>query len=198
MQMAGPDIVLFVVGALLFGGATYAIVSSDGDLGGAGSPVGAFRVTYRPAMVEVGQEALATMRSGSAEFTVNESNVLRVLVTVECADPASVTPAPFQVQVTASGPNGLTGDGSGACGSPITVEIQTGEALPGDTTAPGATEGEARTNLPDATNATANGAWSVTVSGSRGSAPALPVGDPSGSVTLAVEVAEPSFAPIQR
>lgn len=200
MQMAGPDIVLFVVGALLFGGATYAIVSSDGGLGGAGSALGVFTVTYAPSLIEVGSEQAPTLRSATADFDVNETNVLRVLVTVECSDTGpQLDVVPFSLQVRVEGPNGLNADAPGGCTSPTIVEVPVAQ-LPGSTTAPGATEAQARANLAPATNGTANGGWTVTVSGSRsGQQPVgVPVVDPAGTITLSVEVAEPSFAPVQR
>lgn len=200
MQMAGPDIVLFVVGALLFGGATYAIVSSEGDLGGAGSALGVFTVTYAPSMVEVGSAEAASLRAATAEFDLNETNVLRVLVLVQCTDTGpTLDTVPFQLQIRVEGPNGLVGEGSGSCTQDPAVEIPIA-TLPASTTAPGATEAEARSGLPPATEPTAVGTWTVTVTGSRAQQQAvpLPVVDPAGTITLTAEIAEPSFAPVQR
>lgn len=197
--MAGPDIVLFVVGAVLFGGATYAIVNTEGGLTGAGSALGAFNVAWSSQLVEIGSEPLGTMRSGDATFDVNATDVTSVVVTVECADVTAVSPVPFNVEVALAGPGGLVGDGSGTCGTPIVVEVPTGFALPTENgVVAGGTETEARANLAQAGDRSAAGPWTVTISGSRGQAPALPVGDPSGTVTLEVEVAAATLTPIQR
>lgn len=199
MRMAGPDIVLFVIGALLFGGATYAIVSQPGGLGGAGSALGAFNVAWSPELVEVGSEPVANMRAGEVSFDVTRTDVSAVVVTVDCADATPVSPVPFNVQVAIAGPNGLANEGSGACGQPIVIEVPTGFELPTeDGVVAGRTEAEARANLEERGNTNATGAWTVTVSGSRGQAPTLPVGDPSGTVTLEVEVAKATLTPIQR
>lgn len=199
MRMAGPDIVLFVIGALLFGGATYAIVSQPGGLGGAGSALGAFNVAWSPELVELESEPVANLRSGEVAFNVTRTDVSAIVVTLECSDAAPVSPVPFNVQVSVAGPHGLAKEGSGSCGQPIVIEVPTGFALPTEKgVVAGSTEAEARANLAADGNTTATGTWTVTVSGSRGQTPTLPVGDPSGSVTLAVEVAKATLTPIQR
>lgn len=200
MRMAGPDVVLFVVGALLFGGATYAIIASDGGLGGT-SAAGVFDVTFAASEVAIDEVAVGSMRAGTADFQVNQTNVGAIIVTIACADQAGAV-APFNLQVQVSGPNGLTGEGSGACGQDATIEIPVSESPPA-IAVPGSTEDEARANLPALDNATrAAGAWSVTVSGGRSAGPAsalpVPVGDPSGTITLTASVWEPTFTPVQR
>lgn len=199
MRMAGPDIVLFVVGAVLFGGATYAIVAMDGDVGST-SAIGVFNVDWAPETVEIGELDVANMRSASETFEVNQTRILGVVVTVGCNDPAGATPLTFSVQVTVEGPGGITGEGSGACGSDIVVEIPDLGELPEPTNVAGSTSGEARENLGEGDPSPAAGTWTVGVSGARqaGAPVGLPVGDPTGSITFAVEVAAPQFTPVQR
>lgn len=199
MQMAGPDIVLFVVGALLFGGATYAIVTSD-DLGGSTSALGVFQVSYTSSLVELGQETPASLRSATATFDVTQANVSALTLTISCTGATAGGPVPFNLQVTVEGPGGITTDGTGTCASGVTIDIPVA-AMPPATSVAGTTEAEANDNLALAENATAaQGAWTVTVSGSRQGTGALPVpvGDPGGTIVLAAEVWTPQFSPIQR
>lgn len=201
MRMAGPDIVLFVVGAALFGGATYAIVNMGGGLGSAGSALGQFTVQYDAAAVEVGSEPAPSLRSATATFDVNESDVVSIVVDVACTGATGdVGPVSFNLAVSVEGPNGLTGQGTGTCGGGASVQIEVA-ALPGDTSAPGSTEDDARANLAAGPNATRGaGEWTVTVSGNRGtpSPVPLPAGDPGGTITLTANVARPRFTPLQK
>lgn len=196
MRMAGPDIVLFVVGALLFGGAAFAIANTPGGLSDASSPLGLFQVSWAGQETEVGSEDVASVRSASATFTVEATGVASVIVRVACADPAP-GPAAFTVQVDVAGPNGLTGQGSGTCGGDIVVPVEV-EPAPADTTVRGTTESEARAALPEPANATAaQGEWTVSVSGGRGGgALPVPVGDPSGTISLAVETYVARLTPV--
>lgn len=198
MRIAGPDIVLFVVGAVLFAGATYAIVATDGS-GGAGSALGVFTVTFAPEIEEVGSEDVASMRAASLEFDVNASRVLSVIVLVSCQEAAPV-PVPFAIQVDVAGPNGLTGTGSGNCGTDITVIVDVGESAPERTTVAGSNEAEARANLDAGDASAASGTWTVDISGARAQQSPLPVPvvEPGGSVTLSVETYAPTFSPVQR
>lgn len=194
MRMAGPDIVLFVVGALLFGGATYAIVSTDG-LGGSASALGVFQVTYSARTIEIGTIDVASMRSATEDFEVDEPGVTKVVVDVTCTDPL---PVAFSISVAVKGPNGQTGEGAGSCTVPVEIEFPIA-TIPADTTVAASTEDEARANLAGPENNTANGLWTVTVSGTRGQQPVpIPVADPAGTIALSVEVAQPRFSPVQR
>lgn len=197
MRMAGPDIVLFVVGALLFGGATYAIVS-EGALGTTGSAAGVFNVAYETETVELDSLAVADYRSATLEFDVAQGNVSKLVVTLGCTDPVSAA-VPFTIQATLTGPGGLMGEGSGACGTAIVIEVPVADA-PTAATVLGSTEDEARENLPEADNATAaQGAWTLEISGGRqGAPPILPVGNPGGTAVVSAEVWTPTFTPVVR
>lgn len=200
MGMAGPDIVLFVVGAVLFGGATYAIVALDGDVGST-SALGVFQVTYGAELTEIGAEDVASLRSATATFDLNLSAPLRAIVTVSCADgPGQIGAVPFTLQVAVEGPNGQTGEGNGQCGEDVLVEVPLGE-MPPATSVSGRTEEEARANLPRSDGAdAASGTWTVTVTGARASQQpvGLPVVDPAGTITFSVEEAAAQLAPVQR
>lgn len=199
MRMAGPDIVLFVVGALLFGGAAYAIATTDGGLGGNASALGIYNVDYSAKAVEVGEESVADMRTATATFDVNATAVGRVMVTIACSDPANAV-VPFSLQVQVEGPNGLKSDPvSGSCSSETVIEVPVSAAPPA-TSVRGSTPEEAAGNLaPTADASLAVGEWKVTVSGGRSGAPVgVPAGNPSGSITLSLEQWEPRLTPVQR
>jgi len=203
MRMAGPDIVLFVAGAVLFGGATFAIISLD-DAGGDTSALGVFQVSFRATDQELTRES-ANMRSSTVDVQVNEGlsrRLVSLTVTVACDDPAGAA-VPFAVQLRVEGPNGQSADGSGSCGGGIDVVVPVAD-LPAATVAPGSTEADARTYVDENVGASGNataavGTWTVTVSGGRSGAPVgLPVGDPNGTVAVTAQVWEPQFAAVQR
>lgn len=202
MRMAAPDIVLLVVGALLFGGATFAIAKQPGGLTGATSAAGFFDVTYSLSEAEIGSEAVSNFRTGSVTFDVTQQNVTRLTFAVTCTDPAGAT-IPYNLQLTLTPPAGIPVPKpvSGACGNGITIEIPITDA-PSGATARGSTQIEATANLAPAANSTrAVGAWTVDYSGARRGGPAtlpLPAGDPEGSISVTAETWAPRFAPVQR
>jgi hypothetical protein len=199
--MAGPDIVLFVVGALLFSGATAAIVTRDGGvgaLGGAGSASGVFNVAYATRVIEGEGADVGSFASHTAEFDVNNTAVSKVILVIECSDPVPAG-VPYGIHVEVTAPNGIAVDPVDVnCGN-VEIPIDVTE-VPADTSVQGRTEDEARANLPQDANATkAVGAWTVTITGSRGPSPLpLPAGTPNGRIALNVEAWEPSFAPVQK
>lgn len=200
MRMNGPDIVLFAVGALLLGGASFAIATMDGGFSGSGSALGVFTVTWDERTVEVGSANVASMRSATETFDVEATHLAALVVRVECQDAAGALPVAFQLEVTVQGPDGLAGEGSGSCAAGATVEIEVNPA-PADTAVRGSTDAEAREALLEGSaNATRGaGAWTVTVSGSRGSAPgAIPVGDPAGAIILEARTHEPRLTPVPK
>lgn len=204
MRMAGPDIVLFVVGAVLFGGATYAITQQPGGLTGVTSAAGVFDVTFQTSEAEIGNEAVASFRSGNVAFEVDEGNVTRLTFAVVCNDPAGAA-VPFSISLTLTPPAGIPAPDpvNGNCGSDISIEIDVAPA-PTAASVPGSTEDEARRNLATFPNATrAVGTWTVDFTGARqGGGTPLPIpgvaGDPGGSITLTAETWQPRFAPVQR
>ena len=205
MRLAGPDVVLFLVGALLFSGATAAIVTREGGvgaLGGGGSALGVYTVTYNTEESAVGEAAaVASFASGEASFVVNSTDVSRVIVVVDCNDPVP-GPAAFTLTMEVTPPEGsnITVEPQQvACGD-VEVPIDVAE-VPSDTAVRGSTPDEARQNLsPDANATKAQGTWTVRVTGSRGAAPTLPVpgSAPSGTLALKVETWEPAFTPVQK
>ena len=203
MRMAGPDVVLFVVGALLFGGATAAIVTSEGGLGaitGGGSPTGVYTVTFATRTVDGEPADLPSFTSGEATFNVNNTRVSTVTVVVTCSDPVPAG-STFSFTVAVAGPNGIAAEpATGRCGQPLEVPVEVA-AVPATTTVQANTEAEAIQAVADDANATrAVGTWTVTVTGSRGAPALLPGGatDPRGSVLLRVETWEPNPAPVAK
>ena len=203
MRMAGPDVVLFLVGLLLFSGATAAIVAREGGVDaftGSGSASGIYNVAYATRVIEGEESAVPSWASATVDFDVNNTQVSRVILVVECADNVPVAAAPYTLTIEVSAPNNLTVE-------PITVPCGSTEvpidvtSVPAATSVQGRTEEEAAGNLGQDANATkAVGTWTFTVTGSRGSAPsALPVPAPSnGRLALNVEAWEPSFTPVQK
>lgn len=201
MRVAGPDIVLFAVGALLFAGAATAIVTSEDGLAaitGTTSPSGAFTVTYGTTTVDGETADVADMTSADVSFTVNNTRVSTVTVVVECADNVP-GPAAFRITVAVAGPNGIASDPvSGACGAPVEVPVEVAP-VPEATTIEARTEEDARESLQDGPNATrAVGDWTVTITGTRGTPVGLPTGNPGGSVTMRVETWAPAFSPVAK
>lgn len=188
MRMAGPDIVLFAVGALLFGGAVYALALQGGFAalsGGANAAL--YDVTFTAKTIEAGKQAVSDYTSAKATFNVNESNVTKVTIRIACADPVPAGNT-FNLQIRVEAPNGLTvPPKTGACGTTIEIPIKLA-TLPGKLAATGATPDEAIQNLPADANATrAKGAWTITVNGGRGTPVAIPAGNPSGNIILNVD-----------
>lgn len=196
MKMAGPDIILFVVGFLLFAGAGYGLVATGDGLGGGGqtSVLGVFQVSYVPQTVEVGSANVGDLANAETTFTVDEIDVTKVLVTVTCTGPAASLP--YTISVNVAGPNGLAGQKSGACGTAVEVPVT---SLPADAAVQGRNEDEAHANLgehPDMEKA--KGEWTVTVTGSRSTAIGLPAPGPAGTISMSLEKWEHRFTPVQR
>lgn len=206
MRMAGPDIVLFVVGALLFSGATAAIVTREGGIGAlgeGGSALGIYNVAYSTEESAVGEAASVSFGSGEASFDVTSADVSKVVLVVECSDSVP-GPAGYTVTVEVTPPAGsnLTYEPqSVSCGS-AEVPFDVADVPPGGTVR-GGTPDEARANVGADANATkAMGKWTFKVTGARnGPAAPLPLPAqtvPSGSLALKVETWEPTLTPVQK
>lgn len=195
MKLAGPDLILLVVGFLLFAGAGYGLIATGTDVGGNASALGIFRVDYETETVELDPQSVPDL-GGTHEvtFEVDAVDVTKVTVTVGCGGPqASV---PYTLVVSVAGPNGLAGENNGGCGTSVEVPVS---AVPASTSVPGDNEDEAHENLGEHPNATlAQGTWTVTISGSYNGASVLPVPGPSGTVGMTVDRWMHSFTPVQR
>lgn len=207
MRITGPDVALFVVGLLLFSGATLALYQQGGfsAVTQPGSALNIFNVRYTTSQAALEPVAVQNMRTASAAFDVNQTDVARVFVRVQCNPDQAAAAAPFAVAIDVAGPNGLTGQGGGNCsGNAIEIPINV-TAVPAGGAVEGGTQEEARANLPRDANATrAQGTWTITIAGSRsapggvGPIPQDPTPAPGGSVTLAVERWTAELAPVQR
>jgi hypothetical protein len=191
MRMAGPDILLFIVGALLLSGATYAIIQQGGvsALSGGGGAVGAFTVTFPTKSVDAGKAPVADFGSSTVTLPIKQGNVTKLTLTVQCSD--QVPGGTFQFTVQVAAPNGLKVDPkNGVCGTDLKIDVPVATAPP--TTAAASNDPSA---LPTDANATrAVGDWKLTIQGSRGGVvPGLPAGNPSGNVLASAEVWEPKF-----
>lgn len=196
MGMAGPDIVLFVVGFVLFAGAGYALVA-QGDLGGGGSPTGAYSVLFPLSKVEAGKANVPDFGTSSVTVPVTLTNVSKVTVTFACNDvvPASGT---FTVQVNIEPPNGLEKVTKGAtCSGKMEFDVPVA-SVPPPTAVAGRDKNAAAATLGSDANATrAAGDWKISVSGARGGTPVgLPAGNPSGTVTLVASQWAPELTPV--
>lgn len=205
MRMAGPDIVLFVAGALLFGGASFAIVQQGGlgALGEEASALGVFDVTFETRRAEIETQQVASFRSDELTFELNATNVATAFIVVECTDTQVGSASPFSIEVTVTPAGNATGATStGNCGTPIEIAIPVTE-VPDATRVSGTTETEARANYVADANATAaQGTWTVTLSGARSSPTGplpgqVPAPAPGGSVRFEVEQWEPRFSAVQ-
>lgn len=200
MRMAGPDIVLFVVGLLLFGGAGYAIIASDGGLSATGSASGVFNVAFTTSEAEIATEGVGSFRDASIPFTIEELNVSLVTFTIDCQDPAAGA-VPFQLTITVTSPNGTASDPeTTACASGIVIDFPVA-TVPPPTVASGNSEAAADEDLAErATSSAAVGEWTLTITGDRSGAPVLPVpvAEPTGSATLTVQKWEPEFTAVPR
>lgn len=203
MRMAGPDIVLFVVGALLFGGALTAIVVTQGPeaFTGTASASGAFTVSYPLAMKELAKKAVSPS-NGKADFDVNGSNVASIHVKLTCSD--SVPGDTFALTLTITGPQGQKATKSASCGAGVDLPVKVQDP-PANTTVAGSTDEAAKANLPANPNATAGvGKWTVAVTGSRNAGPAgaLPVpiaqADPTAQVSFMVETFAAKLDPVAK
>lgn len=206
MRMAAPDIVLFVVGALLFSGASFAIYQQGGDLTEQSSALGLFNVAYEGARTDLETADVASFRSVEQTFEVNATEVGTVFVVIDCNDqaPGGVAAFTLQIEITPPPASNLTPTtNTGNCAPGMEFPIAISEK-PANTRADGDSESEARADLEPTPNATkAQGTWTITISGARSSpAGGLPLPQdptaPGGSITLAAEVWEPRFTPVQR
>jgi hypothetical protein len=195
MGMAGPDIVLFVAGLLLFAGAGYALVA-QGGLDGGTSATGTYSVLYPLGKVEVGKENVADFGSATKTFPVNLTNVSKMTISIVCAD--TVPGGTFNLQIGVDAPGGIEVDPkAGACGSKIDIDVPIAD-VPASGLATGADRDAAARSLGMDANATrAVGEWKVTVNGARGGAlPGLPAGNPSGSIVLTAQQWTPELTPV--
>lgn len=198
MRIAGPDVVLFVIGLLLFSGSVYGLVAT-GAFEGDTSALGAYSLSWSEETEETTLTEFATENSAPFNFTINENGVLAVTVVVACQHAATTPPGvTTSVDVTLTGPNGLNGTGAGECGSPVTIDIPVDE-LPAS--------GSAHADSPEAAVAEvtadvgkdALGEWSGEATfASSGSGTAVPgLVEWSGDVTLELTKAKGAATPME-
>lgn len=194
-RMDAPQLVLLVTGALLVGGGTTGLVLYGGE-----ATATLYAVTFLTTTQDLPLEAPDwTGAGGSFAFRVTRSNVTSVDVTTTCTDANPLGgQVPVAVTVTVTGPNGLTGEESGNCGSEISVPVAVA-TMPASTTSKGTSPDDAVRALPASfasTNAT--GDWTVEVVAARsGQGGILPgeAGVASGTVSVAVTGYEAVAAP---
>lgn len=192
--MDAPALVLLLTGALLMAGGTTGLVLYGGE--GAAT---LYAVTFATTTQDLPLDAPDwTGQGGSFAFRVTRMNVTEVTVTTTCSDSNPLGgQVPVAVTVSVTGPNGLTGEGSGNCGADIAVPVTTG-AVPAATTAQGTSPEEAVRGLPPSfASANATGDWSVEVAAARAQGGVLPgqAGVASGTVSVAVTGYEARAAP---
>lgn len=194
MGMAGPDIVLFVVGFVLFAGAGYALVATGGV--GDGSPTNVYSVLFPLSQVEAGKESVADFGSFSKAVPVDAANVSKMVVTLACTD--TVPGGTFTLQVRIEPPNGLEPVTKGAaCGSKVEIDVPVAEVPPSTAVSGSDRDAAAATLGSDASATRAVGEWKIAVSGARGGAlPGLPAGNPSGTITLVAHQWAPELTPV--
>jgi hypothetical protein len=198
MGMAGPDIVLFVVGFLLVAGAGYALVAQGGLEDGGGSPTNTYSVLFPLSKVEAGKANVPDFASASLTIPVTTTNVTKMTVTLACND--AVPGGTFNLQVEIEPPNGIEPVTKGAtCDGSVEIDVPVAE-VPPPTAAAGADRATAAATVgqsPDAAKAV--GDWKITIGGARGGSGGLPIqppGSPSGSVTLNAQQWAPELTPV--
>lgn len=201
MKLVGADIVLLVVGVVLFATAGTALVQGGylaANGGGAASPTGAYNVAYSTSELKLAAQTVADMTSADLATKVTTANVTKAVVRVDCSDSVPAGGPAFTLTVTVTAPNGLKADPvTKPCG---TIEIDVAVApVPPPGTVQGGTPKEAAKNLgASADAAKAEGDWKVHVAGFRGTAGALPVVHPSGSMSLSVLVWRATVAAVPK
>jgi hypothetical protein len=194
MRFAGPDVVLFIVGALLLSGSVYGIYAIGGLEGGGGA--GAYQVEWSESTSETIVASFNGDDSVPFAFDVNATSALLVTVTVDCAHAAAL---PGQIAagitVTVEGPAG-SGEGSGTCGSPVTVEIPIAEK-PAEMVLEGDSQRDAERRALARLGGEAVGEWtgSVTFSTAGGGLGGT-VTPHSGDVNVALTKAVPKASPV--
>lgn len=187
MRMAGPDVVLFIVGALLFGGALTAIIVTQGPgaFSGTAGGAGAFTVSWPTTTKDLAKVQVADFSAASASFKVDQTNVGNVTVKVNCQDSPVGGAASFALTVKVEGPSGIAPVTKNAnCGDRIEIPVHVQNAPP-------ATAVANSDDVP-AASTVGQGDWKVTVSGQR-PAPGgvgLPLPgqtNPGGDIGLTVE-----------
>lgn len=200
MRIIVADVVILVVGLLLFASAGTALYVR-GDLSTATtSPIGLYNVVVSESTKEIDTQSVSSMQSASPRFRVGDGNVTVVLVEVTCTDNQVGAASPFTYGVTVTGPQNLRGSsGPGRpCSGIQRIEVPVA-AAPSTTSAQGGSPGEAEQSLMSSANRTrAQGDWTVTISGSRSNAGPLPVPAPQGSVTLSVTQWRAALTPVSR
>lgn len=189
MRVAGPDILLFAVGLLLFSGASYALVVTGG-LGG--SATGVYDVTYPVASTDLDPQPIANYASATATFTVNQSGVSKVTIKIACTDPVPAG-GTFQLQIQVEPPaaSGLTVEPLARnCGGVIEIPVEVADP-PESGTVQAASPEEAleKASTADANATKAMGDWKVTVNGRRGPGQipvGVPAGNPAGSIAMTI------------
>ncbi len=199
MRLAGADVVLFIVGAVLFTGSVYGLAREGAFGGGATSVYGLFNVGYASAEETLDATTFDTQPTVDVAFEVNGTGVQSVTLRIECAHATNIGPASTTISVDVAGPNGLAGSGSGACGGAFDVPVEVFPAPKGGTIE-AANEAEARARASARLNANATGDWTATLSFSS-QASAIPVTPIqwSGSVTpVLTRVSVATVAPVQK
>lgn len=186
MRIAGPDVVLFVVGLVLFSGAGYALVETGG-LGA--SATGIYDVRYASADVELASGTIASYQSASVPFTLDRVGLASLTIALTCTDTVPGGTYNYQVQVEPPAGSNVTVDPvGGACNGERLIEVPL-------STPPNATATLQADSLDEAnaraaqweTDTSYRGEWTVTIAGARGGAgpiPGLPAAPPAGSLVV--------------
>lgn len=197
MRMVGPDIVLFVVGALLFSGATYGLVQYSG--GAEDSNLGLYLVTWQQgeSTADVGRYA----EGQAAQMfmaNVTGTNLVKLIFTFQCADPSAAKGAnPFRYSVTFGDlPEGLAKPddvSTQACDSSVEREVVINTTAPAEQQIQSADGETAKADAAKLGNATGSGEYHLTVNGARTQAVPGPIGGTAGGASVTVTVRVVSY-----
>lgn len=198
MRMFGPDLVLFVVGALMLGGATYGlIVTPPAGSAGGDSNLGLYKVSWKEATNESdGGRFTEGGAAIDATTNVTGTNLGKIIFSLDCKDPSPAASAQpfrysFEVHMVPEGvtkPEAQTGI---ACGKVTEIEVPI-QAKPADTQISSGTLERAKTDAANLGNATGSGDYHFKLSGARGQS--IPVGALAGA-NVAITVKVVSYTP---
>ncbi|HWG92152.1 MAG TPA: hypothetical protein VNZ52_14980, partial [Candidatus Thermoplasmatota archaeon] len=194
MRMIGPDFALFIVGALLFAGATYGLVVSENGLGGSGgsSNVNTFNVAWK---LSEQTSDVGTMTEGAGALdkvsTVNGTGIEKVVFVISCNDPnpaRAQVPFVYTVEITQV-PEGVTAPAAMegvSCGPhEMVVPVQ---PRPKDSQVNAGDAATAKTEAAKLTNSTGSGDYGISIVGNNRAGPPLGGGALKATVTVQIKV----------
>lgn len=178
MRMAGPDVVLFFAGLLLFSGSAYGLWVTGGLSGGGTSPFNAFTLDWASSEETQSLATFETVPEQAFTLEWNETGATQIVFTISCSLAQPVPGVTVTMDVELTTPNGTAEPVSGTCGTPLEIPFVFDEAP----------ENGGTVQAPDADSAQRDAAASLGRAG---------VGTYSGVVRFTSQNAIPVPVPVQ-